>query len=167
MTLYPGVTETRIMLVERGIQVMNVEVVGDAYAIASNYLRKTGAIPDTFATDERLIEIIVQMFQRGEYNKIRLANKAIVKFEAETFIAWPLPEKIMEAAIDRIMHTYDLLLNRTSAASAEARAKVTDYVKTLFEAGEKDTHRLTVCGLTYLRQLDGSTDSVKAGFTGM
>jgi hypothetical protein len=73
----------------------------------------------------------------------------------------------MEAAIDRIMHTYDLLLNRASAASAEARAKVTDYVKTLFEAGEKDTHRLTVCGLTYLRQLDGSTDPVKAGFTGM
>jgi hypothetical protein len=73
----------------------------------------------------------------------------------------------MEAAIDRIMQTYDLLLNRTAAANEEARAKVTDYVKTLVEAGEKDTHRLTVCGLTYLRQLDGSTDPVKAGFTGM
>jgi hypothetical protein len=73
----------------------------------------------------------------------------------------------MEAAIDRIMHTYDLLLNRSTAASEEARAKVTDYVRTLFEAGEKDTHRLTVCGLTYLRQLDGSTDPVKAGYTGM
>ena len=73
----------------------------------------------------------------------------------------------MEAAIDRIMHTYDLLLNRTTAASAESRQKVTDYVTTLFEAGEKDTHRLTVCGLTYLRQLDGSTDPVKAGFTGL
>ena len=73
----------------------------------------------------------------------------------------------MEAAIDRIMHTYDLLLNRSAAANSEARQKVTDYVKTLFEAGEKDTHRLTVCGLTYLRQLDGSTDPVKAGFTGM
>ena len=48
------------MLVERGLQVMNVEVVGDAYAIASNYLRKAGAIPDTFATDERLLEIIVR-----------------------------------------------------------------------------------------------------------
>ena len=56
----------------------------------------------------------------------------------------------MEAAIDRIMQTYDLLLNRTTAASEEARAKVTEYVTTLFEAGEKDTHRLTVCGLTYL-----------------
>jgi hypothetical protein len=73
----------------------------------------------------------------------------------------------MEAAIDRIMQTYDLLVNRNAAANHEARQKVTDYVKTLFEAGEKDTHRLTVCGLTYLRQLDGSTDPVKAGFTGM
>ena len=80
------------MLVERGLQVMNVEVVGDAYAIASNYLRKTGAIPDNFATEDRLLEIIVQMFQRGEFNKIRLANKAIAKFqgkflEAKTIIA--------------------------------------------------------------------------------
>ena len=73
----------------------------------------------------------------------------------------------MEAAIDRIMQTYDLLLNRSAAASQEAREKVTDYITTLIEAGEKDTHRLTVCGLTYLRQLDGSTDSVKAGYTGL
>jgi hypothetical protein len=73
----------------------------------------------------------------------------------------------MEAAIDRIMLTYDLLTNRTAAASAEARAKVTDYVNKLFEAGERDTHRLTVCGLTYLRELDGSSDPVKAGYTGL
>jgi hypothetical protein len=73
----------------------------------------------------------------------------------------------MDSAIDRIMHTYDLLMNRSAAASAEARAKVTDYVASLFEAGEKDPHRLTVCGLTYLRELDGSSDPVKAGFTGL
>ena len=54
----------------------------------------------------------------------------------------------MEAAIDRIMKTYGLLVNRTTDASEEARAKVTEYVKTLFDAGEKDPHRLTVCGLT-------------------
>ena len=70
------------MLIERGIQVMNFEVVGDAYAIASNYLRKTGAIADSIVTDERLLEIIVRMFQRGEFNKLRLANKAISEFEA-------------------------------------------------------------------------------------
>lgn len=73
----------------------------------------------------------------------------------------------MEAAIDRIMQTYNMLVNRSAAATAGARARVTDYIKTLVEAGENDTHRLTVCGLTYLRQQDGSTDSVKAGFTGL
>jgi hypothetical protein len=74
------------MLVERGIRTMNVDVVGDAYAIASNYLRRTGTIPDSFATNERLLEIIVEMFHRGEFNKIRLANKAIAKFEATEFV---------------------------------------------------------------------------------
>jgi hypothetical protein len=73
----------------------------------------------------------------------------------------------MDSAIDRIMLTYDLLMNRSAAASLEARAKVTEYVGNLFEAGEKDMHRLTVCGLTYLRELDGRTDPVKAGFTGL
>jgi len=75
-----------VMLVERGLRVMHVEAVGDAYAIASNYLRKTGAIPDTFATNERLLEIIIKMFHRGEYNKLRLANKAIAQFEAAQLV---------------------------------------------------------------------------------
>jgi len=70
------------MLVERGLQVMNVEVVGDAYAIASNYLRRYGVIADNFVTNDRLLAIIVQMFRRGEYNKLRLANRAIAAFEA-------------------------------------------------------------------------------------
>jgi len=71
------------MLVERGMRVLNAEVVGDAYAIASNYLRRTGAIPDNLVTCDRLLDIIMQMFGDGEYNKIKLANKAIAKFEAE------------------------------------------------------------------------------------
>jgi hypothetical protein len=83
---YLAVSMERIMLVERGIQVMNVEVVGDAYAIASNYLLKTGVIPETLATNDVLLEIIVEMFQRGEFNKIRLANKAIAKFEATVLV---------------------------------------------------------------------------------
>ncbi len=74
------------MLVERGLRVMNVEVVGDAYAIASNYLRRTGAMADSFATDERLLQIIVEMFQRGEVNRLKLANKAIAKFEAAELV---------------------------------------------------------------------------------
>jgi len=64
------------------LQLMNVEVVGDAYAIAANYLRRSGAIPDDLATNDKLLEIIVQIFNRGEFNKIRLANNAISQFEA-------------------------------------------------------------------------------------
>ena len=74
------------MLVERGLQVMNVEVVGDAYAIASNYLRRTGAISETIATNDRLLEIVMELFQRGEFNKIKLANKAIAQFEAAALV---------------------------------------------------------------------------------
>ena len=70
------------MLVERGFLVMNFEVVGDAYAIAANYLRRTGAIADSLVTDERLLELIVKMVQRGELNRLRLANRAIAEFEA-------------------------------------------------------------------------------------
>lgn len=69
------------MLVERGIQVLNLEVVGDAYAIASNFLRKGGVIPNTLTPNEPLLEIIVKMYQRGEQNRIRLANRAIAEFE--------------------------------------------------------------------------------------
>jgi hypothetical protein len=74
------------MLVERGLRVMNVEVVGDAYAIASNYLRRAGAIPDSFVTNERLLEIIMELFDRGEFNRIKLANKAIARFEAAALV---------------------------------------------------------------------------------
>ena len=74
------------MLVESGLRVMNVEVVGDAYAIASNYLRRTGAIADSFVTDERLLQIIVEMFQRGEMNRLKLANKAIAKFQTAELV---------------------------------------------------------------------------------
>ncbi len=71
------------MLVERGLTVTDADVVGGAYAIASNYLRKTGAIPDIIATNEPLLEIIVELFHRGECNRIRLANRAIARFETE------------------------------------------------------------------------------------
>jgi hypothetical protein len=71
-----------MMLVERGLRVMNVGVVSDAYAIAADYLCRTGAITDRFATNEQLLAIIVQLLERGEFNRIRLANKAIGRFEA-------------------------------------------------------------------------------------
>ncbi|MBN8961794.1 MAG: hypothetical protein J0H71_11720 [Rhizobiales bacterium] len=73
----------------------------------------------------------------------------------------------MQAAIDRVMMTYDLLATRTDDERVEARERVIDYLAKLHAAGETDLDRLTVCGLTYLRERDGSIDSVKAGFTGL
>jgi thermostable 8-oxoguanine DNA glycosylase len=82
LALYPGITGDQAMLVERDLKVMNVEAIGEAYAIASHYLRKSGVIPDTHLTNDRLLEIIVRMFHRGEGNNLRLANTAIVQFQA-------------------------------------------------------------------------------------
>jgi hypothetical protein len=73
----------------------------------------------------------------------------------------------MKIAIDRIMQTYNLMANRAEDVSEEARIKVTEYVQSLFDGGETDMQRLTVCGLTYLRERDGSNDPVKAGYTGL
>ena len=77
------------------------------------------------------------------------------------------PDELMRMAVDRIMEIYALLKNHPAAVGPQVRAKVTDYVTMLFEAGEKDTQRLAVCGLTYLRELDGSSDPVKSGYTGL
>jgi hypothetical protein len=70
------------MLVERGIRVMNVDVIGKAYDIASFYLRRTGALPEQHASNEALMQLIVQMFERGDTRKLSLANRAIGKFES-------------------------------------------------------------------------------------
>ncbi len=71
------------MLVERGTRVLNTEVVGDAYSIASDYLRRSGALPDNFVTSDHLLTIVVKLFHGGEANRLRLANKAITIFERE------------------------------------------------------------------------------------
>ncbi len=68
------------MLVERGLQVMHADAVRDAYFIAWNYLRRSGAISETTEIDERLVAIIRRLLTRGEVNALRLANKAIDKF---------------------------------------------------------------------------------------
>jgi hypothetical protein len=69
------------MLVEQNVQVANVEVVGEAYEIAANYLKKSGAMKDTALINDRLLEIIYKMFNAGDRNRLRLANRAISKFE--------------------------------------------------------------------------------------
>ncbi len=70
------------MLIERGLRVMHMEAVSEAHAIAWNYLRQAGAIADASACSDQLAKIIMDLFDRGERNAIRLANKAIAQFQA-------------------------------------------------------------------------------------
>ena len=69
------------MLVERNVQILNVEIVGQAYDIAAYYLKKTGQIADEAGIDERLLELTYKLFDSGVRNLLLLANKAISKFE--------------------------------------------------------------------------------------
>lgn len=69
------------MLVERNVQILNVEVVGEAYDVAAYYLKKTGLIADSGRIDDRLLETIYKLFDSGVRNRLLLANKAISRFE--------------------------------------------------------------------------------------
>jgi hypothetical protein len=79
---YRSNLEHTSMLVERGLRVMHVEAASEALAIAWNYLSQTGAIDDPREANDRLVAIIADLFNRGEFNKIRLANRAIARFLA-------------------------------------------------------------------------------------
>ena len=68
------------MLVERHTPAVNIDVVGEAYDIAANYLKKTGAMAETGLINDVLLAIITRMFQGGEPNRLRLANLAISRF---------------------------------------------------------------------------------------
>lgn len=54
----------------------------------------------------------------------------------------------MQAAIDRVMHTYGMLVNLTAEQEQDARAKVSSF---LASAKTDDENQLAVEGLRYLR----------------
>ena len=54
----------------------------------------------------------------------------------------------MQTAIDRVMHTYGMLVNLTLEQEREAREKVTNFLAT---AKTDDETKLAVEGLGYLR----------------
>jgi hypothetical protein len=58
-----------------------MDVVGDAYRIAVNYLGKTGLMPATPEIHQPLLDAVIQEFRAGTHNKIKLANRAIARIE--------------------------------------------------------------------------------------
>lgn len=57
-------------------------------------------------------------------------------------------ENVMQTAIDRVMHTYGMLVNLTLEEEREVREKVTTFLAT---AKTDDENKLAVEGLRYLR----------------
>ena len=74
---------------------------------------------------------------------------------------------IRGATIDRTLNIYNMMANRSPEDSETARDRLTRYIDTLMEAGENNAQRLTVYGLTYLRELDHRNDPKKRGYTGL
>jgi hypothetical protein len=71
----------------------------------------------------------------------------------------------IEIATRRVLETYALMFNTDKAA--EVRESVVAYLEKMHSAGETDEGRLAVCGLVYLREKEGRSDSVAEGFTGL
>ena len=69
------------IIVAMFIDSIPVDIVGGAYDIAANYLKQTGRIPLELDIHEPLFDSIMRDFRSGTRNKLRLANRAITRFE--------------------------------------------------------------------------------------
>ena len=59
---------------------VSIDVVGDAYLIAANYLKATGRLSGD-AIHQPLLDSIADDFRSGKTNRLILANRAIARFE--------------------------------------------------------------------------------------
>ena len=59
--------------------------------------------------------------------------------------------------VDRALSIYGALADRSETKGA--RERLSEYLMKMYIEGEKDEHRLTVHGLSYLRSLDRELDS--------
>ena len=64
---------------------------------------------------------------------------------------------MMILPVDRALSIYGALANRSETKGA--RERLSRHLMKLYIEGEKDEHRLTVHGLSYLRDLDRAIDS--------
>jgi len=58
-----------------------VDVVGGAYEIAANYLKKTDRMPHELDIYQPLFDSIIGDFKSGTRSKLKLANRAIARIE--------------------------------------------------------------------------------------
>ena len=65
--------------------------------------------------------------------------------------------------VDRALSIYGALADRSETKGA--RERLSRHLMQLYIDGEKNEHRLTVHGLSYLRELDRQNDSRNRSFT--
>ncbi len=70
---------------------------------------------------------------------------------------------IESAAIDRTLRTYFLMHTLTDDEAAQAREQLASHIALVFSAGEQDLDRLTMCGLSFLRDRAERGEAVPAG----
>ena len=59
--------------------------------------------------------------------------------------------------VDRALSIYETLADRSAVRGA--RARLSQHLMKMYLEGERDPHRLTVHGLSYLRDIDRDLDS--------
>jgi len=59
--------------------------------------------------------------------------------------------------VDRALSIYETLADRSAVRGA--RQRLSQHLMKMYLQGEKDPHRLTVHGLSYLREIDRDLDS--------
>jgi hypothetical protein len=68
---------------------------------------------------------------------------------------WPFQMDLLP--VDRALRIYAVVANRVETKGT--REKLSKHLMKMFIEGERDQHRLTVKGLSYLQQLDRERDS--------
>jgi hypothetical protein len=69
------------MLAGPAFQHLNEHAAEEAFDIAWQFVRTTHDVADEFAAQAFIASEIVRLLDRGERNKIRLANRAIAAYE--------------------------------------------------------------------------------------
>jgi hypothetical protein len=69
----------------------------------------------------------------------------------------------MNDVVDSVLKTYQAMVKLDAARLAESRRKITNYIEILASAGQRDTGKLAVYGLAYLKQLHEGADSRYSG----
>ena len=74
---------------------------------------------------------------------------------------------MVDDIVARVVGTYRRMSIDEATVTEQARERLAAYVSMLSDGGQSNPDRLTVLGLTFLRELDGTNDPVSNGYTGM